>query len=247
MTKASTVTNYFVPSVLLSNTMSLTPKIDEVAFTMKNHRCDIAAITETWLKESIPDTIVNIEGYQLLRRDRKHKGHGGVCLYIGNHIQCEILSCLYNEDREVLWAMLRPKRLPRGNSCIIIGVVYHPPDANNNDMLVYLRTSMEYIEANYTNYGIILLGDFNKLDFKRDAKCFQLKPIVKFPTRGSNTLDQIFTNLQEFYCSPVPGPPFGLSDHITVTILPAIRKRRQTQTKVVKSRDKRPSNVASLN
>ena len=97
---------------------------------------------------------------------------------------------------------------------------------------------MEYIEANYTNYGIILLGDFNKLDFKRDAKCFQLKPIVKFPTRGSNTLDQIFTDLQEFYyCSPVPGPPFGLSDHITVTIFPAIRKRRQTQTKVVKSRD----------
>ena len=63
---------------------------------------------------------------------------------------------------------------------------------------------------------------------------------------GSNTLDQIFTNLQEFYCSPVPGPPFGLSDHITVIIFPAIRKRRQTQTKVVKSRDKRPSNVASL-
>ena len=128
--------------------MSLTPKIDEVAFTMKNHHCDIAAITETWLKESIPDTIVNIEGYQLFRRDRKHKGHGGVCLYVDNHIQCEILSCLYNEDREVLWAMLRPKRLPRGYSCIIIGVVYHPPDANNNDMLVYLRTSMEYIEAN---------------------------------------------------------------------------------------------------
>ena len=40
-------------------------------------------------------------------------------------------------------------------------------------MLVYLRTSMEYIEANYTNYGIILLGDFNKLDFKRDAKCYE--------------------------------------------------------------------------
>ena len=94
-------------------------------------------------KESIPDTVVNIEGYQLFRRDRKHKGHGGVCLYIGNHIQCEILSCFYNEDREV-------------TSSRIFMHVYHPPDANNNDMLVYLRTSREYIEANYTNYGIIL-------------------------------------------------------------------------------------------
>ena len=61
--------------------MSLTPKIDEVAFVMKQNHCDIAAITETWLKESIPDVSVNIEGYQLPRRDRKHKEHGGVCLY----------------------------------------------------------------------------------------------------------------------------------------------------------------------
>ena len=44
-------------------------------------------------------------------------------------------------------------------------------------MLDYLRSSMEYIEANYTNYGMILLGDFNKLDFKLDAKFFQLKPM----------------------------------------------------------------------
>ena len=56
--------------------------------------------------------------------------------------------------------MLRPKRLPRGCSSIITGVVYSPPESNNNDVLVYLRTSMEYIEANYTNYSIILLRDF---------------------------------------------------------------------------------------
>ena len=114
-------------------------------------------------------------------------------------------------------------------------------------MLHYLRTSMGYFEANYTNCGIILLGDFNKLDFKFVAKCFQLKPIINFPTRGLNILDQVFTNLKEYYNSPVAGPPFGLSDHITVTIFPAIRKtRRQTQKKVVKIRDKRPSNVACL-
>ena len=96
------------------------------------------------------------------------------------------------------------------------------------------------------NCGIILLGDFNKLDFKFVAKCFQSKPIINFPTRGLNILDQIFTNLKEYYSSPVASPPFGLSDHITVTIFPVIRKARQTQKKVVKARHKRPSNVASL-
>ena len=231
--EAGTTEKYFVPSVLLSNTMSLTPKIDEVAFAIKQNQCDIAAITETWLKESIPDVSVNIEGYQLFRKDRKNKEHGGVCLYVINHIQCKILAYPYNGDYEVLWALLRPKRLPRGYSSIIVGVLYHPPNADNNEMLHYLRTSMEYFEANYTNCGIILLGDFNKLDFKFVAKCFQLKPIINFPTRGLNILDQVFTNLKEYYNSPVAGPPFGLSDHITVTIFPAIRKTRQTQKKVV--------------
>ncbi len=60
--EAGTTEKYFVPSVLLSSTMSLTPKIDEVAFAIKQNQCDIAA--ETWLKESIPDVSVNIEGYQ---------------------------------------------------------------------------------------------------------------------------------------------------------------------------------------
>ena len=64
--EAGTTEKYFVPSVLISNTMSLTPKIDEVAFVMKQNHCDIAAITETWLKESIPDVSVNIEDINYL-------------------------------------------------------------------------------------------------------------------------------------------------------------------------------------
>lgn len=39
--------------------------------------------------------------------------------------------------------------------------------------------------------------DFNKLDFEADAKCFQPKLGIKFPARGSNTLDLISTNLQD--------------------------------------------------
>ena len=101
------------------------------------------------------------KGISAITRVRKHKGHKGVCLYVGNHIRYEILTCFYNnEDRKVLWAMSRPKRLLRGYSCIIIGVVFHFLDAKSNDMLDYLRSSMEYTEANYTNYGMILLGDW---------------------------------------------------------------------------------------
>jgi hypothetical protein len=89
------------------------------------------------------------------------------------------------------WCILRPKRLPRGFSNIIAGVLYHPPGANNIAMKEHLKSSLEIIETHYPNSGIVLAGDFNQLDFKSTAKLFNLKPAINFPTRGTNTLDQI--------------------------------------------------------
>ena len=44
-------------------------------------------------------------------------------------------------DFEVLWAKLRPTRLPRGFSSIISGVIYHPPSAPDSKMQDYLLNS----------------------------------------------------------------------------------------------------------
>jgi hypothetical protein len=154
----------FVPTLLLSNTMSLAPKIDEIAFTIQQNDIQIAFFTETWLKDSIADDPIAISGYQLFRLDRQNKQHGGVCLYVKNTIESKTLSILENHEHEVLWCILRPKRLPRGFSNIIAGVLYHPPGANNIEMKDHLKLSLEIIETRYPNSGIILAGDFNKLD-----------------------------------------------------------------------------------
>ena len=65
---SSTNSFHFVPALLLSNTMSLAPKIDQIAYTIKQKNLDLALFTETWLKESIPDQSINITGYQLFQR-----------------------------------------------------------------------------------------------------------------------------------------------------------------------------------
>ena len=153
---------HFVPSILLSNTMSLMPKIDEVAHTMNIIEPDIGVFTETWLSESVPDDPININGYQLYRRDRVNRLHGGVCRYVKTSIKCKVLSELYNVDHEVLWVDLTPKRLPRGFSNVIVGVVYHPPGAHDATMKEYIISSLETVESKYPNCAIILAGDFNK-------------------------------------------------------------------------------------
>ena len=90
----------FVPSIFLSNTMSLAPKIDEIAHTLINVDADIALFTETWLSGCVPDSPINIKGYQLFRRDRVGWQHGGVCMYVKDSTQCKVLSDLHHEDHE---------------------------------------------------------------------------------------------------------------------------------------------------
>ena len=55
----------------------------------------------------------------------------------------------------------------RHSYSIIIGTVYHPPSAVDALMLDFLSKNMSSIEARFPDSGIILLGDFNKLDTSR--------------------------------------------------------------------------------
>ncbi|XP_028414247.1 uncharacterized protein LOC114537304 [Dendronephthya gigantea] len=231
--------------------MSLSPKIDEISHTLNSISADIGLFTETWLQDTVPDDAINIEGYQLFRRDRANRIHGGVCMYVKESIHCKILSDFYHTDHEVFWAYLRPRRLPRGFSNIVIAVVYQPPSANDVEMKEYLIQSLERLEAEYPHCAVFLAGDFNKTLLplvKSAVKNFQLKPMVKQPTRGDNILDQIFTNCKEYLSDSVRIlPPFGYSDHRTVFIEAKIRpKPSKPRNRIVVFRDKRPTKVASV-
>ena len=142
-------------------------------------------------------------------------------MYIKDSIQYSLLDDLNDFSFEVLWAKIRPARLPRGISNVIVGTVYHPPSSNNPAKLNYLMNCLSSIESRYPNCGILLLGDFNKLNIARLKSSFNLKQIVNFPTRGKNTLDLILTNLHDFYEVPEKRPSFGLSDQSPVYRSPA--------------------------
>ena len=47
-----------IPKLMLTNAMSLTPKIDEVREFIIRNEIDLALITKTWLKESVSDSCV---------------------------------------------------------------------------------------------------------------------------------------------------------------------------------------------
>ena len=84
---------------------------------------------------------------------------------------------------------VRPRRLPRAFSSIIIGVVYIIYQADNESMRDYIRDCLTKIEVLHPHCGVIVAGDFNSLDTKSALRLFQPKHLINFPTRGSNTLD----------------------------------------------------------
>jgi hypothetical protein len=49
---------FFVPSLVLSNVMSLSPKIDELRLFAKEHKQVLMCFTETWLKDTVDNNAI---------------------------------------------------------------------------------------------------------------------------------------------------------------------------------------------
>ena len=162
------------------------------------------------------------------------------------HIQFSRLDELSDDSFEVLWISLRPVRLPKGITNLVVATVYHPPSANDTDMLNYLSKSLSLMESRFPCCGFILLGDFNKLNTTRLRTGYDLKQLVKFPTRGNSILDIVLTNLSTFFDQPTKRAPFGLSDHMSIEINPIARSKIRENTVIVKVRDLRPSSRLAM-
>ncbi len=188
--------HFFVPSLVLSNVMSLSPKIDELRQFAKDHEPTIMCFTETWLKDIVDNNAISIDHYSLIRKDRIRAQHGGVCLYVRDSIPATVLTEYDVGEVEILWCKLRPNRLPRGFSHLIVATVYHPPTADDALLISHIIDTLSKIESTMPNAAIIIAGDFNRLNIKQIANQFRLKQLVKFPTRGERTLDLILTNFQ---------------------------------------------------
>ena len=71
---------HFVPRVMLANTMPLVPKLDEVQELLLRLNVQVGCIVESSLKQYINDSVVNTDGYNIVRQDRSSHEHGGVCI-----------------------------------------------------------------------------------------------------------------------------------------------------------------------
>ena len=85
-------TTAYVPSLFVSNAMSLPPKGDELRHAVMYATLDLVCITELWLKRHIHDKVFVLESYNIIRRDRTETERGGMCVYIKNTIKFTVVD-----------------------------------------------------------------------------------------------------------------------------------------------------------
>jgi len=121
---------------LYLNARSIVNKQKELEFYVHEENIDIIGIRETWLNKSVLDSEMAIEGYTLLRQDRKDeikKLGGGVALYIRNSINMihrdklfETVPCQL-PDRQLPDRQLPDRHLPDSHYIIIINCLDPKP------------------------------------------------------------------------------------------------------------------------
>ena len=224
----------FVPSFFTANIRGgFVQKTDELEAVLRENDVDVACVTETWLKQTVPSELVNIPGYIVHRSDRKDgRRGGGVAVFVRHNLPCVRLPALETASVEMVWLLYRRPRMPRAVSHVIVGAIYHPPSADDRVTTSHILNCLDSVTRDHPYAGVVLVGDFNQL---RDAAllAYPLRQVVKSPTRGTAVLDKIYTSIQDWYETPVILPNVGRSDHNAVLMTPKNRSTNRGEDAVV--------------
>ena len=242
-----------LPSVLLCNVRAIANKIDELECVCNLNSADVVCVTETWLTDTIPDSAVSMKNYVLFRRDRPTYA-GGIAAYINCDIPCRIVSTpmLVDSPTEILWIKLRPRRLPRPMSIILLGIIYHPPHAmaeDNNVLYQHVRETVDSFTLNHPDCLVYLTGDFNPASTNVSSEIFKrscgVTQTVKVLTRDTGILDWFLTNSPKWFGDPKQLPKIGTSDHFGV-LVQQTKSRAKTTNRTFFRRDTRDSRLRAF-
>ena len=186
------------------NVRSLPKHLDELKIMLLENPFDIFCLNETWLNSSWRDAELTIDGYNLIRNDRKDgQRGGGTAIYYKSKFIGRSRPDLCSDGLESIWLEITfPNK-----SKILISSLYRPPNIEvKADFNPKLESLLDY--ACSEEKEMIVLGDLNcdlaakkrSSEAKELCKLFniyQFTQLIKDPTRvsehSSTLIDLAFT------------------------------------------------------
>ena len=192
---------------MVTDVTSQVSKVEGIQEFSNRNQIIIVIVTETRLRSTIIDSVVDITGYSLIRKDRSSDCHAGVatyCLFLKTMKYCGFSydPIVYLEVSPLLlsqWIITPSRHQPKMIICVSI----------------YL--SLHLTESKYPNCAIITAGNFKRFDVETIKKHFCFKHIVRKLTKKDAILDLKLTKFYDYYEEPSIFPSFGLSDRNIVT------------------------------
>ncbi len=208
----------------LFNAQSVCNKLAELEVLLLSGEADIICVTETWLTDSYPDSLLSCSGaFQVVRADRTGRG-GGVLLLIRKGIPFVSV-----EISVVIEAVAVDLVSEVGQYRLL--VAYLPPRL---DLPVINSACAELSRLLDVSFPVIILGDFNFPEiawqdchrpqgqvaqhFFEFTVTTGLQQLVMQPTRNDALLDLVLCTHAETVLRTIVIEPFSCSDHNAVDI-----------------------------
>ena len=106
-----------------------------------------------------------------------------------------ILSNLEENELEVIWLKIMPKKLPRQFSCILTACIYYTQMTEYAKMRDHLIICVDSVIRKHQECGVIITGYFNQMNDSFLKTHYKFSQIVKVATRGQAILDKISTHM----------------------------------------------------
>ena len=242
--------NFQLPTLLVANVRSIINKIDQLELVAQINQVEVICITESWLNTSVVDSMISLSNFIQFRNDRTYSCGGGVCIYIKEEIYCRRLEHFEDPAIESLWLLLRPKRLPRSISALLLAVIYQTTSSGANEnfeLYNHIQRNVESFLSLHPDGLVFVTGNFNPVstlfDEKRLKRLSGLTQIIKVPTRHNAILDWCLTNAKKVVFDVSQLPPIGSSDHNAILIKPHKDRLKNSCNKRVCKRDLRDSSI----
>ena len=201
-----------LPAFTVYNRRSLWSKINNLAEDIIERSVDISFLNEVWEKkenlnhQASIEEMLELKGINYISTPRPGLRQGGgtaiaTCptLFSLVKLHIEIPSAL-----EIVWGLLRPKRVIGRISKIILGSFYSPPRSRKKSILIdHISTVLNKLKVEHPDAATIIAGDKNDLDENRILAIDpSLVQIVRRNTRKDKILSVVITDLRRFYIEP---------------------------------------------
>ena len=123
------------------NSITAENRLDQLSDICRTLNLSVLVITESKIDDSIPTSLITIQGFhEPVRRDRSRNG-GGVLVYIAEHLVFQQQTDLQSAYYEHIWVDVRYK-----NVTFSINALYRPPLETVQSHTLFVDTCNEILQ-----------------------------------------------------------------------------------------------------